>query len=143
MANVTFTPELASDSFAPTTQFYIYGTLALASLFFFSQLIFGAQYPKKSGCKPPPGPSGIPIMGNAFQFDAAMPCIQFKKWAEEYGSLFYLKVGGDRLFVINSSRLIKEAMDKRSGIYSDRRSPHVAQTVMSKGKRMVFSRYDK
>lgn len=35
------------------------------------------------------------------------------------------------MFVLNSGRLVKEALDKRSAIYSSRRPPHVAQDIVS------------
>ncbi len=35
------------------------------------------------------------------------------------------------MYVLNSGRLVKEALEKRSAIYSSRRPPHVAQDIVS------------
>lgn len=33
----------------------------------------------------PPGPKGLPIIGNVFQMPRSMEWLQFDKWAQEYG----------------------------------------------------------
>jgi len=33
----------------------------------------------------PPGPPGLPIIGNAFDIPSEGFCEQYKKWSEEYG----------------------------------------------------------
>ena len=39
----------------------------------------------------PPGPKGIPLLGNTFQFDPSEPGIeiQYQKWGAEYGTVFF------------------------------------------------------
>jgi hypothetical protein len=40
----------------------------------------------------PPGPSGIPILGNALQIPVSMPWYRFTELSKEYGTLLFLKM---------------------------------------------------
>jgi hypothetical protein len=42
--------------------------------------------------KMPPGPTGIPILGNALQLPSKMAWIRFTEWKNEYGNFFYFAV---------------------------------------------------
>ena len=89
----------------------------------------------------PPGPPGVPIVGNAFDIPRS-ECAWFKytKWSHEYSEfnltlvsscmldlglvldsdLISLNIVGTPVVVINSAEAAIELLDKRSSIYSDR-----------------------
>jgi hypothetical protein len=46
--------------------------------------------------------------------------IQFQKWAQEYGPVYSLILGTKVLVVLSSDVAVKDLLDKRSAIYSDR-----------------------
>ncbi|TFK46440.1 putative monooxygenase [Heliocybe sulcata] len=93
----------------------------------FAGLLLGLSvYVLKSIFQPspvyPPGPRGLPLVGNALQVPQKHTWLKFSEWAKEYGDLVYLKVLGQPYIVINSAIVAKDLLDKRSAIYSDR--PH-------------------
>ncbi|KZT00361.1 cytochrome P450 [Laetiporus sulphureus 93-53] len=69
-----------------------------------------------------PGPSGWPIIGNALDIPQQHPWITYSKWSETFGDIVHLEALGEHLVVLNSARVAKDLLDKRSSIYSDR--PH-------------------
>ncbi|KAF9527201.1 putative monooxygenase [Crepidotus variabilis] len=70
--------------------------------------------------KLPPGPRGLPFIGNAHQVPKQTPWLTFADWAKQYGDLMYATVVGQPVIIINSRKIANELMDKRSAIYSDR-----------------------
>nr|A0A6F8RP03.1 RecName: Full=Cytochrome P450 monooxygenase grgG; AltName: Full=Gregatin A biosynthesis cluster protein G [Penicillium sp.]BCA42574.1 cytochrome P450 monooxygenase GrgG [Penicillium sp.] len=70
----------------------------------------------------PPGPRGLPGLGNLLQVDRIFPFLTYGKWAKDYGSDTPLgvKKGATNVVVLNSSRLVRELFEKRGAVYSDR-----------------------
>lgn len=79
----------------------------------------------------PPGPPTLPILGNIHQIPKKGAHFQFTKWAQQYGGLYTLKLGTGTAAVITDRRLIKELIDKKSAIYSDRPKSYVADLISS------------
>ncbi|TFK32282.1 putative monooxygenase [Crucibulum laeve] len=75
----------------------------------------------KSGSLPP-GPRRLPIIGNVFQMPQTSPWLTFTKWAKTYGDIMHVDVVGKHMVVLNSAKVARELLDKRSLTYSDR--PH-------------------
>ncbi|RYC56736.1 hypothetical protein CHU98_g9465 [Xylaria longipes] len=86
----------------------------------------------------PPGPPTLPIIGNIHQLPTTQPHKQFQKWAEEYGPVFSLVLGTQVLVVLSSDVAIKELLDKRSAVYSDRLEMYIGQTLCSGGYRFLM-----
>jgi Cytochrome P450 len=63
---------------------------------------------------------------------------QFQKWAEEYGPVYSLILGTKILIVLSSDEAVKELLDRRSAIYSDRQDMYIGQTLCSDGLRMLM-----
>ncbi|OAL39602.1 hypothetical protein AYO20_00999 [Fonsecaea nubica] len=89
----------------------------------------------------PPGPPTLPILGNLHQIPSEKAYLQFQKWAEEYGPVYSLMLGTKPTVVLSSDVAIKELLDKRGGIYSDRPDMYVSQDVASGGHRLVVMKY--
>ncbi|EED82432.1 predicted protein [Postia placenta Mad-698-R] len=70
----------------------------------------------------PPGPSGLPILGNTLHIPQIRPWSAYSEWAAKYGDTIHLEALGEHIIVLNSSRVARDLLDKRSAIYSDR--PH-------------------
>ncbi|KAG5587507.1 hypothetical protein H5410_047941 [Solanum commersonii] len=56
----------------------------------------------------PPGPLGLPFIGNLHQFDSLTPHVYFWKLSKKYGKIFSLKHGSTTMIVVSSANLAKE-----------------------------------
>ena len=109
--------------------------VALLGIFFGVVKIFSiGRRPKDL----PPGPPTVPILGNMLQMPIRDPHIQFTKWAGEYGPIYSLIIGTSTVIVLSSDTVVKDLLDKRSNIYSDRPKNYVGMELASNGLRMLF-----
>lgn len=67
--------------------------------------------------------------------------LQFQTWAKEFGPVYSLMLGTKVLVVLSSDLAVKELLDKRSAIYSDRPDMYVGMTLASGNLRLVMMRY--
>ena len=90
----------------------------------------------------PPGPKGVPFLGNLYNMPTVKPWLTYKEWARSYGTssrvtltipmALTLRVGsyaGDVIYmylplqpviILGSARAAHDLMEKRSNIYSDK-----------------------
>ncbi|EKM56476.1 uncharacterized protein PHACADRAFT_141167 [Phanerochaete carnosa HHB-10118-sp] len=68
----------------------------------------------------PPGPKGLPVIGNVTEMPTSHEWFKFAEWAERYGNIIYLNLLGQPMIVLNSAEHAVALLDKRSNIYSDR-----------------------
>ncbi|KAH9993744.1 cytochrome P450 [Russula vinacea] len=82
--------------------------------------------------KSPPGPKGLPILGNALQ-------LQDKGWMfgreckQKFEHIMYLNAFGQPIIVLHSLKAASELLDRRANIYSDRPRYVVAQDLFCGG----------
>ncbi|KAJ2932209.1 hypothetical protein H1R20_g4906, partial [Candolleomyces eurysporus] len=98
---------------------------------FFARTIVVRRKRNPRGLPLPPGPKGLPLLGNVFQFPQANPWEGYQKLCEEYGDMIYLTAPGHGILVLGSHRRAVDLLDKRSVNYSDRPAfPIVEMTGM-------------
>ncbi|TFY76167.1 hypothetical protein EWM64_g7846 [Hericium alpestre] len=68
----------------------------------------------------PPGPKGLPVIGNVLDMPKSQGWLTFAKWADEYGNIIHLNLLGQPMIILNSLDTAMEMLDKKSSIYSDR-----------------------
>ncbi|KXN92808.1 O-methylsterigmatocystin oxidoreductase [Leucoagaricus sp. SymC.cos] len=69
----------------------------------------------------PPGPPGLPIIGNAFDIPLVRMPQTYLEWTRRYRSdVVYLEALGKKMVIINGYDAATELLDKRSQIYSCR-----------------------
>ncbi|KAI0341374.1 cytochrome P450 [Trametopsis cervina] len=68
----------------------------------------------------PPGPPGLPLVGNAFQIPSDRQWLKFDQWIKEYGDVVHLNVTGQSTVVLGSLQAAAELLDNRGLMYSDR-----------------------
>ncbi|KAG2114147.1 cytochrome P450 [Suillus discolor] len=86
--------------------------------------------------KLPPGPVPLPLLGNILSLDTKAAWLTYTEWAAVYGDLFFVRLLGQEIVVINSQHVAEALLDKRSRIYSDR--PYLA-TVEPFGWSVIFA----
>src|ERR1700749_4872496 len=109
-------------------------SLAIAGLY----LIKRIATPKPPGPSPP-GPKGLPLLGNLLDMPTEQEWVKFSKWGETYGKFYpmpqqYIQrisegniigdicsvnVLGQPVIILNSAKIAMDLLDKKSLIYSD------------------------
>ncbi|KAJ7617068.1 cytochrome P450 [Roridomyces roridus] len=68
----------------------------------------------------PPGPKGLPLVGNVFQVPGKHMATYFRRLCEKYGGMVSLNMAGSTFILLGTMDLAKEVMEKRSTKFSDR-----------------------
>ncbi|TCD66640.1 hypothetical protein EIP91_001107 [Steccherinum ochraceum] len=68
----------------------------------------------------PPGPAGLPFIGNIHQLPVENQEVVFSQWAKEYGDVVFARFFGVPVIILNSVGAAQDLLVKRSGNYSDR-----------------------
>ncbi|KAF2634232.1 cytochrome P450 [Massarina eburnea CBS 473.64] len=89
----------------------------------------------------PPGPPTLPIIGNLHQIPKTGAHYKFTEWARTYGGIFSLKLGPSTAVVITDRRLVKQLLDKKGNIYSNRPQMHVANDLITGGDHLLTMQY--
>ncbi|KAF8551312.1 cytochrome P450 [Imleria badia] len=94
------------------------GVLALACVTF---LYIGRIALKSRTSHPlPPGPLGLPWVGNVIGINTSASWITYAEWARTYGDIIHSRLMGKDIIIINSEKIAKELLQNRSRNYSDR-----------------------
>ncbi|KAJ6449507.1 cytochrome P450 [Mycena vitilis] len=69
----------------------------------------------------PPGPPGLPVIGNLFDVPKSQEWLAFIKMSQKYGSdIISLNIAGDTVIVLNSLPAVDALLESKSAVYSDR-----------------------
>ncbi|TFK39023.1 cytochrome P450 [Crucibulum laeve] len=68
----------------------------------------------------PPGPAGLPVIGNTFQIPQTEQWLTFRKWGEEFGDVVHVSAFGRSIVILNSAKAINDLLEQRGTIYADR-----------------------
>ncbi|KAF9463393.1 cytochrome P450 [Collybia nuda] len=80
----------------------------------------------------PPGPRGLPVLGNIFQLPS-FPWFAFTKWKAQYGPVISLNLAGQPMVILNTPKAASDLLVHRSHIYSDRPKFIMASEILSGG----------
>ncbi|XP_048494564.1 6,7,8-trihydroxycoumarin synthase isoform X2 [Beta vulgaris subsp. vulgaris] len=91
---------------------------------------------------PPPGPKGIPLIGNLHQFNALKPHVYLAELAKTYGSILSLRFGRIPVVVVQSAKLAKEVLQTQDLNFSNRPQFVGSQKLSYNGLDIAFSQYN-
>ncbi|XP_058752160.1 cytochrome P450 83B1-like [Vicia villosa] len=89
----------------------------------------------------PPGPRGLPIIGNLHQLDNSNLFLQFSNLSKKYGPIFSLQLGVRQAIVVSSAELAKEIFKNNDLVFSNRPIVYGQQKLSYNGSEIVFSQY--
>ncbi|KIK68270.1 hypothetical protein GYMLUDRAFT_256026 [Collybiopsis luxurians FD-317 M1] len=91
--------------------------------------------------KLPPGPRGLPVLGNLLQLRNGRHWLTFADWKKKYGPLIYLNFAGQPAIVLGSQKVAADLQDRRAHIYSDRPFNYVATELLTGGLAFAFAQH--
>ncbi|KAF9261907.1 cytochrome P450 [Marasmius fiardii PR-910] len=116
------------------------GLLFIFSICILVLPLFKKRY--RRGLHLPPGPKGIPILGNILDVRRKQPRhIMYAKWSQTYGDVFTFNVLGSRTVVLNSYKGMIDLFEHRSSNYSDRPRQPMFVELSGWGWNIGFMRY--
>ncbi|TEA20468.1 Cytochrome P450 monooxygenase patH [Colletotrichum sidae] len=81
----------------------------------------------------PPGPPPVLGLGNILQIPPEHAFLKFHEWKQTFGDIIGLKVGSQNMVVLQSAEHVKELIEKRGSIYSDRPQPYITAKLINPG----------
>ena len=114
--------------------------VAVCSFIFF--LVILPDRKKNEKFNLPPGPKGLPLIGNLHQFDASAPHLYFSKLAKTYGPILSLRFGCRSAVVIQSAALAKEVLKTQDHNFCTRPTLVGQQRLSYNGSDIVFAPYN-
>ncbi|MCY4305839.1 MAG: cytochrome P450 [Aestuariivita sp.] len=64
-----------------------------------------------------PGPAGLPVIGHLHRIRLNKLHLVLEEWAEQYGSIFQIRIGRNRVAIISDRPTIQEILRERPAIY--------------------------
>ncbi|KAH0583192.1 hypothetical protein H2248_011075 [Termitomyces sp. 'cryptogamus'] len=83
----------------------------------------------------PPGPLGIPFIGNMHQMPKDKPWLKFLGWSRQYGPVVSIFLGSTPVIVLGTAQAAWDLLEKRSEFYSSRPRSIFMGELLSGGKR--------
>ncbi|XP_060181416.1 6,7,8-trihydroxycoumarin synthase-like [Lycium barbarum] len=106
-------------------------------------LIFLLPKIKKSGKDNlPPGPIGLPFIGNLHQYDSLTPHLYFWELSKQYGKIFSLKLASAPMVVVSSPELGKEVLKTKDLVFCSRPSLLGQQKLSYNGHDIACAPYN-
>ncbi|KDR81197.1 hypothetical protein GALMADRAFT_116228 [Galerina marginata CBS 339.88] len=121
----------------PPLPIYIYQSLlVLFTVCLCAKVLFS----KNTKGSLPPGPRGLPLLGNIFQIPK-FQWLKYTEWQKEFGPIFSLNFAGNPVIVLNTHEVATELLDRRSATYSSRPRFIMSGEILTGGIFIAFSVY--
>ncbi|KAI0032588.1 cytochrome P450, partial [Vararia minispora EC-137] len=77
----------------------------------------------------PPGPRGLPIVGNLFDMPTKSPWTAFAEWGKKWGGIISVTIFGRTIIIINDAKIAVDLLTGRDDVYCDR--PAMSMVTLS------------
>ncbi|XP_073124492.1 cytochrome P450 83B1-like [Henckelia pumila] len=114
--------------------------LSFSIIFLFNYLLKPKNGKKSSVL--PPGPKGLPLIGNLHEIDTVHPHVYLHQLAKKYGPLMSLRFGFRPTIIISSARVAKIALTKNDLVLAGRPPLIGLQKYSYNGNDIAFSNYN-
>ncbi|KAJ2922480.1 hypothetical protein H1R20_g14608, partial [Candolleomyces eurysporus] len=86
-------------------------------------LLYAINRRRKPSLPFPPGPKGLPLVGNLFQVPSELEWMKYHEWSAELNTdILHVQVAGTHILVLDNYDVAMELLENRSSLYSGR--PH-------------------
>ncbi|KAJ7101797.1 cytochrome P450 [Mycena epipterygia] len=106
-----------------------------------SVVVFSHYIRKKRIPPLPPGPRGLPLLGNILDVPYEEQWRKFAEIGEVWGDLASLTIFGQALIIINSVKVAEDLLDVRGAIFSDRPVIPMGGELMGFNNALSLSQY--
>ncbi|XP_068135084.1 cytochrome P450 2K6-like [Hyperolius riggenbachi] len=103
------------------TSGFIYTLLLLILLYFIRSLNWWTSGPSSRAF--PPGPRGLPVIGNLHMFNIQMPTETLMQLAKQFGPIFSVRMGSVKMVVLSGYDTVKSALVDHGDDFAER--PHI------------------
>lgn len=88
----------------------------------------------------PPGPRGLPIIGNAADMPTQKDWFTYAEWGRKYGGIASVEVMGQHIIIVNSVDVMRE-LDIKGALYSDRPRLEMGGELLGYSETLVLIPY--
>ncbi|KAK0440505.1 cytochrome P450 [Armillaria borealis] len=64
----------------------------------------------------PPGPSGLPFLGNALDMSGPYPWLKYTEWSKQYGDVVHIKAVGQSIIILSSPKALGDLLEQRDSV---------------------------
>ncbi|KAG8835163.1 hypothetical protein FRC17_005021 [Serendipita sp. 399] len=93
---------------------------------------------RKAGARLPPGPQGIVLVGNLFNFPKSRWFEAFISWGRQYGDIVYINILGKSMVILNTIEAAEDLAGKRMAVYSGRPYSTMSNDLMGSGYSLIL-----
>ncbi|KAK7047907.1 hypothetical protein VNI00_006235 [Paramarasmius palmivorus] len=91
--------------------------------------------------KSPPGPKGLPFIGNALQIPNDRQWLTWEQWRRDYGDIIQITVLGQPNIILSSLKAANDLLETRGNVYSDRPGAVMAGELVGWNRGLGYSPY--
>ncbi|RDX53247.1 cytochrome P450 [Lentinus brumalis] len=95
-------------------------TLLDAAAILVAVILLNRFFAKKPAGPLPPGPKGLPLIGNLLDMPPSHEWKTFAQWGERWGDIVSVSMLGHPYVILNSAKHAVDMLEKKSSIYSSR-----------------------